>query len=344
MRATLIPNTLINKSDADLFDINRKAVLICLLAVLTIGSEANATAIPTMISGIHANNENSCIAAIPLIVGDDCSYNASNPTGGMIINWVGPVAGAGYYASSIGLTTPTAGDGKINPTVSGNITVDDLGNGNSADDTLAGSIVIGAVGARSFSGGPGARGEETWTALTMTFSATTVSSASANGSGFDYIIASAGFPNIITDGAGSFFPSEAASASPGFWLAPGTSGIATAEGQVGAAPSLSVTGHSCVDNLGGGPSGPCGTNSIPGLVTGGATLNLLLAVSTGAAGNIVSGTGIWALEHQVMNTSLSPNSWHASSFSFTSAVPVPPAAWLFGSALGILGWLRRRTT
>jgi len=31
-------------------------------------------------------------------------------------------------------------------------------------------------------------------------------------------------------------------------------------------------------------------------------------------------------------------------FSPAAAVPIPPAAWLFGSALGILGWIRRRTS
>jgi hypothetical protein len=31
-----------------------------------------------------------------------------------------------------------------------------------------------------------------------------------------------------------------------------------------------------------------------------------------------------------------------SIFSATSAVPIPPAVWLFGSALGLMGWLRRK--
>ena len=31
------------------------------------------------------------------------------------------------------------------------------------------------------------------------------------------------------------------------------------------------------------------------------------------------------------------------TITFVKAVPVPAAAWLFGSALGLLGWARRRT-
>ena len=31
-------------------------------------------------------------------------------------------------------------------------------------------------------------------------------------------------------------------------------------------------------------------------------------------------------------------------FSPAAAIPIPPAAWLFGSALAILGWVRRRTS
>jgi hypothetical protein len=176
----------------------------------------------------------------------------------------------------------------------------------------------------------------------MSFGAMTVSSAIVNGSGgFDYEIASAGFPNIITNGAGDFFASETASAlgGPSYWSAPGTSGIVTIEGQTGATPSFIWAGHSCVDNTGG--SGACAGSSLAALVSSGATPNLLLAVSTSSGGNIISGTGIWALEHTVFSYPPFPNSFQASTFTF-AAVPVPAAVWLFGSALGLLGLLRRR--
>ncbi len=321
--------------------VNFVSVSVLFIAMIFASSQANAATL-NVISGTHANNENGCSGAIPLIMGEDCSYNASNPSGAEYISgWSGPVAHAGYYATSLGEGSPTAGDGKINPLVSGSITVDAAGSGTGADDTLAGSITIGAVGARNFAGGPGLRGEDSWTTLTLSFGAETVSSAVANGSGgFDYVIASDGFPSLITNGAGDYFPSETASTGIGsFWLAPGTSGIAPIEGQVGLTPSLAFTGYSCADTI---YTGACADNSLAALIADGATANLILAVSTGATGNIISGTGIWALQFDVLSVDPSPDSYLASSFTF-AAVPVPAAIWLFGSALGLFGWMRRLT-
>ena len=35
---------------------------------------------------------------------------------------------------------------------------------------------------------------------------------------------------------------------------------------------------------------------------------------------------------------------YAISGNLTAPVPIPAAAWLFGSALGLLGWMRRKAT
>jgi hypothetical protein len=38
------------------------------------------------------------------------------------------------------------------------------------------------------------------------------------------------------------------------------------------------------------------------------------------------------------------SAWIQKKLTFTATVPVPAAVWLFGSGLGLLGWLRRRQT
>jgi hypothetical protein len=58
-------------------------------------------------------------------------------------------------------------------------------------------------------------------------------------------------------------------------------------------------------------------------------------------------TGVWAITHGggVWNIGSDPlvDSFSLIAFS-TTAVPIPAAVWLFGSALGGLGWMRRRKT
>jgi hypothetical protein len=59
----------------------------------------------------------------------------------------------------------------------------------------------------------------------------------------------------------------------------------------------------------------------------------LFAAETFATLGITPGTYVWVL----------PSS-DTVTLNVVSAVPVPAAAWLFGSALGLLGWMRRKAT
>jgi probable HAF family extracellular repeat protein len=52
----------------------------------------------------------------------------------------------------------------------------------------------------------------------------------------------------------------------------------------------------------------------------------------------ISADGQW-----IVGTGINPSGFN-EAFLANIAVPIPPAAWLFGSALGILGWMRRRRT
>ena len=115
----------------------------------------------------------------------------------------------------VGLPT-TPGDSKVELPITGSIVIDDLGDGFGANDTIAGTIILG-TGTRVTSGSGSDAGPatitESWTSITHTLVATTVSSATANGAGgFDYVLGSDGFPdNIFT--AADAFASEAAADS-----------------------------------------------------------------------------------------------------------------------------------
>ena len=65
--------------------------------------------------------------------------------------------------------------------------------------------------------------------------------------------------------------------------------------------------------------------------------------NAGGAINIVTGTSNELFcEDLSCNIILGVRSIQAG-FVSAPAVPIPPAVWLFGSALGLLGWLKRRT-
>jgi hypothetical protein len=48
------------------------------------------------------------------------------------------------------------------------------------------------------------------------------------------------------------------------------------------------------------------------------------------------GGGLFSLYNGPANSNI--------EFRFQTVVPIPPAAWLFGSALGVMGVLRRKAT
>lgn len=72
------------------------------------------------------------------------------------------------------------------------------------------------------------------------------------------------------------------------------------------------------------------------------------------AGNLLNGIGnacdgISVVENAGLSLAITEQSEYLVSggaggyvFTFTAVIPVPPAVWLFGSALGLLGWLRRK--
>ena len=82
-----------------------------------------------------------------------------------------------------------------------------------------------------------------------------------------------------------------------------------------------------------------------------------LKVSTDASGNVVALAGFNVDDYRVFGSTrcgdadsagvgtgsyaATCNSWTSGYFSAT-VVPVPAAVWLMGSALGLLGWVRRK--
>ena len=70
-------------------------------------------------------------------------------------------------------------------------------------------------------------------------------------------------------------------------------------------------------------------------------LTLMFLTSDGLTGFENLGFSVNGLGPEFTAALLFDDLNHALSLGFT-AVPVPAAVWLFGSALGVLGWMRRK--
>ena len=402
----------------------RKLLALAAMPFMLAGSPAHA-----QLTGTLGIAENSCVLPIATFVGQICSYSGGANIAadiGTTMGWIGPLDSGGFY-SSLGdtpgftLSTQTGvsddgvpltsflvgvgsspGDGKVAPSLTGNLTM--------TGSTLSGSFTIGA-GARVVSTGGASQGsktaEESWTSIVHTIVATPGKAGGlaadfnlgANGfGGNDYVFGSVGFPPPLCT-ATDCFASETgalsgAPATTSPWaVATGGSGpqitnvfipggvdIVSYEvaasfvpKNVGVQTSATLSGWSCNDT-GLDPKEPgtpadtvsdCvdssvvwGSNKIDPVDdpdgaggnppvnpdrTNAAFDNLILKVSTDSSGNVVAVDGYYVVQYNIISPGY--NSWVGGTLSFTQGViPIPAAVWLFGSALGLLGWARRRVT
>lgn len=346
----------------------KKLSILGAVGVVGLASMAFQPADATALTGSVRNNSNTCPWALLKINNDDCTYNGSNAAlqtnySGTPDPWVGPAPSSGFYSTTLGTGSPLPGDGKVAPALTANLTV-------GAGNVISGTLTIGAVAVHNFSAGASTgRGEETWTSRTLTLAP----KAADIVNGTELIIGSAGFPAyLLHDGTiggsyGDDFTSEQGADSNGsspdalYWDVSSRSniGIATWEDEfvteaasgngnrtvgtvasIGTTATQSSTGYSCVDtDLGTSlAGGACASDSA--LENRGDFENILLKIQTDGAGGITSVEGFLVQETL---SGRNGRTWVAWTFS-AAAVPVPAAAWLFGSALGLLGWARRRTS
>jgi hypothetical protein len=248
--------------------------------------------------------ENTCVLPIATFVFRNCGYsggaNISPDVAGANV-WIGPITNGGFYSSiaaapGFTLSTRTGvddngvpltsfliglgsspGDGKVAPTVTGNISV--------VSSVVSGSFTIGNAARLGSTGGPAAgslagtkHAVENWTSITHTLTAKladSVISGNAFG-GSDFIVGSVGFPPVPCTGTGAggigdCYPSEAGARSftpDSPWLlanggtGPQTSIFSTAgvdivsydlgfavgaPANVGTKTSATINGFSCID-------------------------------------------------------------------------------------------------
>jgi len=213
------------------------SALISVALLLSWGSAANAQQIND-ITGTNSAEDMACLVFISAIfIGNqDCTYNEVHPFIASI-TWSGPIFSAGYYPVGgspfdVGSTPqcdnspippvlidcPQPADGKADFPIGGTVTIDDQGTPCTADDTIAAAIALGAA-TRAATGGGDGRIEETWGdgGVVFNIDPTTVSTATPNGGGCDYVIASQGMPPLLQQGGVDDYPADdTGNGSPGF--------------------------------------------------------------------------------------------------------------------------------
>jgi hypothetical protein len=298
------------------------------LLVIALAIASQVQAAPVV--GAQSKVENGCVGVFRLFFGFDCSYNGSDPvgvfTGGStpFNTWIGPIAGPQFFEpgdisdpSDINLPIP-----RKSLLISGDLTVDQAG-------SLSGFIDI-AAGSRLAACGQGCESWESWDNIRHTVPASAPVTVSANlAGGNDYQYSTIGQPVLLTpcppgppcfggNFSGETFPSSTASISiPGnpliAWaqnlaqdgpLVP-TPGLSRAEGfpvpffqNIGIQTSAVVTNYNCIGEVFGSPNPSACASAIT--YEGGTSAqydNMHVAISTNAAGTIISGQAVFAHEY-----------------------------------------------
>ena len=308
-----------------------------LLAIaMAVGSALPAQAQVTVnITGLNENSEGACSQATVVIVNSDCTYTNQRPA---FYGWAGPNFGGGFYAAgSVGddfTYVPVAGDAKIKPTITGELII----TGSGAGATIEGTFIMGPA-VRNTVVGNLTRGVERWDSITHTLAPTAVTTAVPNGGGgFDYVIATNGKPGVLclTADPSKCYPAEVGSDPLLFEVqniwnndVPPTVGVEGTPLNGGPTPNIGTSTTAVISNYSNSCAVP--NDCINGRVVWGATPgpftedpgwdNLLLAISTDAAGNITSGEAWWTEESRI-EVGPQPrdiNSWQGSRFTFTGA-------------------------
>jgi hypothetical protein len=309
-------------------------------SLLAIGAPAQA--VTTSVVGSLGPTIQTCLQQLTTSVsdGENCTYGGTSvllqaqPFG----EDIGPNSFGYYYSSATkpeaftnAAFLPSIGDGKTAPKLEGTITVDRNGtNGVGTDDLISFSLTISDP-----NGGKVIRHlssvVEQFTSITQTLAPRTADSVSANGfGGFDYIIGTAGFPNLLvgnnlTSCEGVAFGTFECSASfgPGpdtlKWADwPANAGLGSLEGNIGAKTVGTVVGLECRPT-GAGAQALCTTNQTalnpvvngPNATSGGGSDTvrgaaedpgwdqLLLKVATDAEGNVLTIAGFDVEEYRV---------------------------------------------
>ena len=306
-------------------------VVFCTLAAAgaTLAGETSTK----LVGQFNNPQENACIHVSLFFFLTDCTYSASRPEmAGNELPWTGPTVNPIYYAPASEGAEPThepvVGDGRIAPSLSATLKIDDRDTDDPLDDLISGELVVGPA-ARSvvanvneLAGGPAGRPPRaviTWSRITHTLEPTGFHAAEKNAhGGFDYVIGSKGFPERIClkDDNSDCFPSARAPRTvdgqeADVWVAPASIGLTRDEamdGNVGASTTGFMQDYTCTDNRGGitCPShnvvwrnarepapGERNLSEAPGLD------NLLLKVVTDGSGQIISVDGFWTQEYNI---------------------------------------------